>query len=123
VGRFVQFRDRYFHLGINKQHVTADFHREWIAAVFTAYFKGGKAIILSPPRHGKSELLVHFGVWAILRDPDIRIAWIGGNAEIASDMVFAVRNHLESNELLIADTLPDGVTNKPQRKRTQAAGP
>lgn len=118
VNRFVMFRDRYFHLGINKQYTTADFHREWIAAVLTAYFTGGKALILSPPRHGKSELLVHFGVWAIVRNPDIRIAWIGGNAEIASDMVSAVRNHLESNELLIAETLPDGVSYKPQGKST-----
>jgi hypothetical protein len=92
--RFVAFRDRYFTLGRDRSYVTAGFHREWIASILRSYCTGGKTLILSPPRHGKSELLVHFIVWAIVRNPDIRVAWIAGNADVAGDMVSAVRNHL-----------------------------
>lgn len=32
-----------------------------------------------PPRHGKSELVLHFIVWALLRHPDLRIAYVTYN--------------------------------------------
>jgi hypothetical protein len=122
VNRFVEFRNRYFTLGRNKPCVTAEFHKEWIAAILWSYYTGGKSMILAPPRSGKSELLSHFTTWLVVRNPDIRIAWVGGNTDIASDMVSSVRRHLESNERLVAETLPDGVTYAPQGRGSVGRG-
>lgn len=120
VSAFVAFRSRFFMAGPRRPYLTEDFHRRWIRGVLTAIYTGGKMLILSPPRHGKSELLVHFCVWLIVRNPDIRIMWVSGNGEIASDMVGSVRQHLEDNEGLREAFLPPGAHFKPQGRTGQA---
>lgn len=62
--------------------------------------------LLAPPRHGKSDLLMHAMVWLILRNPDIRIIWCGGKLEISTLTTSFVKNELESNEFLIAQYGP-----------------
>ena len=53
---------------------------------------GGNLMILSPPRHGKTELLIHFAIWQICRNPNVRIMWVGGNEDIAKNAVrFCIR--------------------------------
>lgn len=96
---FVSFREHFFSTP-RGPYYTKEFHRAWIRGILHAIVTGGRQLILSPPRHGKSELLVHFAVWLIARDPSFRIIWIGGNSDIASDMVGAVKQHLESDEEL-----------------------
>ena len=111
---FVAFRDEFFQLPSGKKFITSKFHRKWIRQVLHTIYTGGHSMILSPPRHGKSELLVHFCVWLTMRNPNIRMAWIGGNKEIASDMVGAVREHLGYNTKLVEAYLPKGKTFKPK---------
>jgi hypothetical protein len=113
VDAFVAWRHKYMHLGPNKPYLTKQFHRGWIRLTLKVIYTGGRGMILSPPRHGKSELMVHFSVWAILRNPDIRILWIGPNQEIAENMLGLVRSQLEENEVLLRDYLPPGETWKP----------
>ena len=43
--------------------IVKPFHQEWIRSIIVAYAVGGKQLILSPPRHGKSELLIRFPLW------------------------------------------------------------
>lgn len=62
--------------------------------------------LLAPPRHGKSDLLMHAMVWLILRNPDIRIIWCGGILDISTLVSSFVKNELESNEYLIANYGP-----------------
>lgn len=120
VEAFVQFRDTFFSVkvrgGGQKPYLTEIFHRHWIKETLRAIYTGSKLLILSPPRHGKSELLVHFCVWLIARDPNITIMWVGGNGVIASNMVTSVRDHLENNSALIAAVLPPGVTWAPTKR-------
>jgi hypothetical protein len=116
---FVAFRDRFFVAervgGVDVRFVNLGYHRAWIRAVLHAIFTGGQQMILSPPRHGKSELLVHFCVWLICRNPDIRIMWVAKSGEVADDMVGLVKDELEHNDALIeAFVGPDG-SFKPAR--------
>ena len=62
--------------------------------------------LLAPPRHGKSDLLMHAMVWLICRNPDIRIIWCGGKLEISALVTTWVRNELEANEWLIENYGP-----------------
>ena len=57
---FVNFRDRYFLTEQGIKFDTADFHNKWIKSINKALLEGGQQMILSPPRHGKTELLIHF---------------------------------------------------------------
>ena len=116
VERFVQFRTRFFMAGPRRPYITAPFHRKWIRSILAVIYTGGKQMILSPPRHGKSELLVHFCVWLICRNPDIRIVWVAGNLDVASSMVQSVKDHLEQNLPLIAAVLPPGQAFKPSNR-------
>ena len=114
--KFEDFRDRYFQTETGEQYETADFHQKWIGSILDAIDEGGEQMILSPPRHGKTDLLTHFAVWQICRNPNVRIMWVGGNEEIAKNAVGAVVDHLEHNEKLIEDFCGPGQTFKPKNR-------
>ena len=103
VDDFVTFRDEYFLTEQNKNYETPDFQKRWISAILDTIQHGKRLMILSPPRHGKTDLLTHFCVYMICKNPNIRIMWCGGNEDIAKNSVGAVLDHLENNEGLIQD--------------------
>ena len=114
--KFEDFRDRYFQTETGEIYETADFHQRWIQSILDAIDTGGEQMILSPPRHGKTDLLTHFAIWQICRNPNVRIMWVGGNEEIAKNAVGAVVDHLEHNEKLIEDFCGPGKTFKPKNR-------
>ena len=114
--KFEDFRDRYFRTETGEKYETADFHQKWINAILTAIDEGNEQMILSPPRHGKTDLLTHFAVWQICKNPYVRIMWVGGNEEIAKNAVGSVLDHLEHNQKLIEDFCIPGQTFKPKNR-------
>ncbi len=128
------FRARYFKAarGIfkGKPYATEPFHLRWIDAVLRALPDeaggtgpsglGGQQLILSPPRHGKTELLAHFCIWLICRNPDIVIIWIAKAERQAREVGSLIRDNLEQNQLLISEMLGPGGQFKPEA-RTGAA--
>lgn len=124
---FAAFRARYFRVarGVFKgrPYVTRPFHLKWIRAVLDALpeeaggngqpGQGGQQLILSPPRHGKSELLAHFCIWLMIRNPDVVIIWIAKAERQAKEVGSLIRDNLERNELLIEEMLGPGGSFKP----------
>ncbi len=117
---FKEFRDRYFQTEQGIAFETADFHIEWIKSILKAIENGQQHMILSPPRHGKTELLIHFTVWLICNNPNIRILWVGGNEDIAKNSVSSVMDQLENNELLVEEICGPGAKFKPQNRSGKA---
>lgn len=131
---FAFFRGRYFIVArepfAGQPYRTEAFHLRWIEALLEAIppgaggtgetGKGGRQVILSPPRHGKTELLIHFCIWLILRNPDINIIWVSKAQDRADEAGMMIRGELETNQALIADFLGPGGTFK-RRERTGAA--
>ena len=111
---FKNFRDRYFKTETGELYETAEFHENWINNIVDAIENGKQQMILSPPRHGKTDLLTHFAVWQICKNPNIRIMWVGGNEDIAKNAVGAVLDHLENNELLNEEINGPGVKFQPK---------
>ena len=107
---------RYYFQLEGDRPIIMDFHLVWIRSIIVAFVTGGKQNIQSPPRHGKSEMLVRFCVWLIDMFPNIRIMWVAANADVAKLMLGSVKDHLTHNELLIKDSLPPGETFKPKRE-------
>ena len=62
--------------------------------------------LLAPPRHGKSDLLMHTMTWLMMRNPDVRIIWCGGKLEISELTTSWIKTELEINEFLIANYGP-----------------
>jgi len=120
VEQFIEFRDKYFRTGQGHPYFTSAFHVSWITAILQALKHGGELQILSPPRHGKTDLMIHFAVWLIVHVPNIRIMWVGGNEDIAQDAVSACRDHLDENEDLVHDFLGPGRTFKPESRSGKA---
>ena len=110
---FSKFRKRYFLTEKGVPFQTAPFHTNWIKNILKAIKEGGQLQILSPPRHGKTELLIHFCIWEICKNPNIRIMWVGGNEDIAKNSVASVLDQLETNEKLVEDFCGPGGTFKP----------
>ena len=107
VHAYIVFSRRYFNLE-GERPIIKDFHEKWIRSIIEAYLTGGKRLILSPPRHGKSETLIRFVVWFIVMDPNIRIGWFCASRDVAALMLGSVKDILENNESLIKDILPPG---------------
>ena len=112
---YAAFSRWYFRLE-GKRPLVKDFHLKWIRAIIVAWATGGKQLILSPPRHGKSEMLVRFVVWFICMDPNIRIGWFCASRDVAELMLGAVKDYLENSEQLIDDILPPGELFNPGLK-------
>ena len=103
---------RYFRLQ-RKRPILKPFHLEIARALIVAMATGGKQMILTPPRHGKSETLIRFVVWLIVIDPEIEVMWVCANEGVSKLMLGAVKDYLENHEELLAATLPKGETYKP----------
>jgi len=114
VRAYATFSRRYFTLEGDRPLIK-QFHLKWIRSIIVAWATGGKRLILSPPRHGKSEMLVRFVVWFIVMDPNIRIGWFCAGTDVAKLMLGAVKDYLENHEGLQKDTLPPGQSYKPER--------
>jgi len=114
VGAYATFSRKFFRLE-GRRPLIEEFHLKWIRSIIVAYAVGGKQLILSPPRHGKSEMLIRFVVWLIVMFPNIRIMWVAASGDVANIMLGAVKDHLENNDDLIDATLPPGLTYKPDR--------
>ena len=108
VEAFIDFRGFFFEVAPGRRYITAPCHRRWIKAVLRAIYQGGRLLILSPPRHGKTDLMIHFVVWCIVRDPNFRVVWISASNMIGTDMVGAVKQLLESDEKLRTAFLAPG---------------
>lgn len=113
---FCEFEGEFFRMA-RGPYIRKPFHKRWIRGILRKLAAGGKLNILAPPRHGKTELLLHFVVWLICRDPEIRILWISLNDDIAGDPVEAIREVLETDEKLIRAVLPPSQSFAPQSKR------
>jgi hypothetical protein len=113
---FLQFEHRYMRLPDGSPWLRPPFHRLWIKEILFAIASGGYLQILSPPRHGKTELLTHFVVWLIVRNPNVRIIWMGPNEPKAKEVVAKVKELLESHTQLIEETLAPGQSYAPKKR-------
>jgi len=110
---FVEWRTRFFQASYGTAYLTKPVHRRWIRACLETTYLGGRSLILSPPRHGKTDLLAHFCVWKIIRNPNIRILWVGPNEDIAKNSLSLVKDILSSHEELKEAYLAPGQTWEP----------
>ena len=111
---YAAFSRYYFQLE-GRRPLIKGFHLTWIREIIIAYAIGGKLNIQSPPRHGKSEMLVRFAVWLIVMFPNIRIMWVAANTDVAKLMLGSVKDHLANNDQLIEDVLPPGDRFQPEK--------
>lgn len=109
----VAFRSRNFLDEDGDPYQTPEFQRRWYRAWLEAIATGGRSVTLASPRHGKSQGLIHLLCWLILHCPNVRVLWIGGNADIADMMGGAVCEELDLNERL-GEYLPPGDQFKPK---------
>lgn len=112
---FIRFRNRYFRTEKDEPYITKPFHERWVAAVLRAIFTGRQQLILSPPRHGKTDLMRHVCIWLICRDPNLRIMWVAGHQRLAETWLLSIMDELENNSALIEDFCGPGGSFKPRR--------
>ena len=74
-------------------------------------FAAGESFVVTH----NTDLLVHFCIWLILNNPNIRIMWIGLNDSIAKQSIQVIRDIFDTNERLTQDFLPAGATFRPAR--------
>ena len=113
---FITWEARYCRLPGDDLYIREAFHREWITEMLFAIATGGYLQILAPPRHGKSQLQVHFCAWLICRNPNIRILWCSASEALARDFTWAVAQLLETNDQLVVECCTPGMTFAPPKR-------
>ncbi|MCS7256266.1 MAG: phage terminase large subunit [Thermomicrobium sp.] len=85
-------------------HFSAPEHLRPLAdAIERACEQPVRAIVSTPPRHGKTETLLHGIVWLLLRDPTRTIAYVSYAVEFARSKSRRARWLAESIGLVLAD--------------------
>ena len=106
---FWQFEHRYFTIGsMQLKFKVYPFHVESIREFIVAHVFATKVLILTPPRHGKSEMVLRFVAWLIIMYPNIQILWVAATLPLAKGMTGKLKGVFQHSELLIAETLPKG---------------
>ncbi len=110
---FETFRELVFVTETGDKFVTKPFHKRWIDAILETIREGGRLQILSPPRHGKTQLLIHFCIWLIVRNPHIRILWISASKDLSKRWLGSIEAEFERNTILRDLYLPPGKDFRP----------
>ena len=106
---FWQFEHRYFTIGSRQDTFEIfPFHVESVREFIIAQVFATRVLILTPPRHGKSEMVLRFVAWLIIMFPNIQVLWVAANLPLAKSMTTKLKGVFESSKLLITETLPPG---------------
>ncbi len=106
---FWQFESRYFTIGSKQaKFIVEEFHVEIVREFIIAQVFATRVLVLTPPRHGKSEMVLRFVAWLIIMFPNIQILWVAANSKLAVAMTGKLKGVFEFTEKLIEETLPKG---------------
>lgn len=106
---FWRFEHQFVTIGsMQASFLVKPFHEEIIEEMVKAFVWGLRLLVLTPPRHGKSELMIRFVAWIILMYPNIQILWVAANTDLAAQMTSKLKGIFEHNEALIKAFLPPG---------------
>ena len=98
---FWTFEAKFFTVGSKQQpFIVKLFHREIIDEMIRAFVFGTRLLVLTPPRHGKSEEMIRFVAWVIVMFPNIQILWVAANKDLAGQMTSKLKATFEHNVLL-----------------------
>lgn len=116
VDHFKDFRQRNFRTPDGNTYELPWHQERWIRATIRNMITGSKLMILSPPRHGKTDLFAHFDIWLVACiNPNIRILTIGGSEDVSENSSGLAKAELENNENLINEYAPPGTRFEPPR--------
>ena len=106
---FWLFESAFFTVGSKqKPFIVKPFHREVIDGMIATFAFGSRLLVLTPPRHGKSELMIRFAAWLIVMYPNIQILWIAANKDLAGQMTSKLKGTFEHNKKMRDAFLPPG---------------
>jgi len=106
---FWLFESAFFTVGSKQQpFIVKPFHREVVDGMIRAYAFGSRLLVLTPPRHGKSELVIRFAAWLIVMFPNIQILWVAANKDLAGQMTSKLKGTFEHNKKMREAFLPPG---------------
>lgn len=111
------FQGRYFTIGsLQLPMIVKDFHREWVGEMIVAVVFGLKVLIIAPPRHGKTEVLMRFLEWLYIMFPNRQTLWVGSSTPLVRNMASGIKENFQLNEKLRTEVLPPGATFVPSRQ-------
>ncbi len=101
---------RYFTIGSRQSKMIVKwFHEEMLRELVLSHVFALRVLLLTPPRHGKSEILIRFYWWLMVMNPNHQILWVAANTDLAGDMGRKLRATFEHNKLMNDELLPPGV--------------
>ena len=106
---FWDFEHRYFTIGSRGgTFIRKPFHTEILRALVHTYVHGTKVLILTPPRHGKSEVILRFVAWIMVLEPNIQVLWVASNSKLAAIMTRKLKGVFRYNKMMNDELLPPG---------------
>ena len=100
---------RYFTIGSRQSKmIVKPFHEEILRELVLSHVFALRVLLLTPPRHGKSEILIRWYWWLLVMYPNHQIGWIGANEKLAGSMGKKLRATFEHNKAMNDELLPPG---------------
>ena len=109
VKAFWKFESRYFTIGSKADmFVVKSFHKKILKGLLRTFIHGERLLVLTPPRHGKSELVLRFVGWLMVMYPNIQVLWVASNSKLAVIMTRKLKGVFQYNLKLRKEMLPPG---------------
>ncbi len=106
---FWKFESRYFTIGSKAEaFIVKRFHRRILKSLIITRVHGERVLILTPPRHGKSEIVLRFVAWLMVMYPNIQILWVASNSKLAVIMTRKLKGVFQYNHQMRKELLPPG---------------
>ena len=106
---FWKFEHRYFTIGTKASaFIVKRFHRKILKQLIITRVHGERVLILTPPRHGKSEIVLRFVAWLMVMYPNIQILWVASNSKLAVIMTRKLKGVFQYNKKMQRELLPPG---------------
>ncbi len=104
-GSFMEFTQTFYKLKSHRlfemsEPIGRESHYITIAKALTKVLDGeiSRLIINVPPRHGKTEMLIHFVAWALGIYPDSNFLYVSYNLDLAMKQTATIKNIIEMKQ-------------------------
>jgi len=109
VEAFWVFQHRHFTIGSRQaKFLVKGFHEEIIRELVISFVFAKRSLILTPPRHGKTEIIIRFIIWVLVMYPNLQLLWVGANTDLAGQALAKIKGVLQWTASLREDFLPPG---------------
>ena len=107
---FWAFEHEFFTIGSRGDtFIIKAFHEEIVYELIYSFVFATQLLVLTPPRHGKSEVMLRHAAWILIMYPNLQLLWVAANQDLAGQMTSKLKGVFQFSDKLKKAFLPPGI--------------